>query len=209
VDLASTRHAEHLPCGAEVAELVEQVAAGLGDQRTDHQATCPHCSALLPELDRLWAPIGEFTREQVTPPPGLVTAVIRQVRRLVAAAWLSLRTSSRGTTRVARWVVAQIAGLAARQVPGVHQVLSHVADIDTASQPAPAAHNRQPRDAADVGAGRTAIHLDLVTQYGESIPAIAQAVRHTVTKRIQDLTGLEVTEVDITIGDIASGPRRR
>jgi uncharacterized alkaline shock family protein YloU len=209
VDLASTRRAEHLPCGVEVAELVEQVAAGRGDQRSDHQATCPHCSALLPELDRLWAPIGEFTREQVTPPPGLVTVVMRQVRRLVAAAWLSLRTSSRGTTRVARWVVARIAGLAARQVPGVHQVLSHVADIDTASQPAPAGHNRQRRDAADVGAGRTAIHLDLVTQYGESIPAIAQAVRHTVTKRIQDLTGLEVTEVNITIDDIASKPPRR
>jgi uncharacterized alkaline shock family protein YloU len=209
VDLAATRRAEYLPCGAEVAELVEQVAAGRGAQRTEHQATCPHCSALLPELDRLWAPIGEFTREQVAPPPGLVTAVMRQVRRLVAAAWLSLRTSSRGTTRVARWVVARIASLAARQVPGVHQVLAHVADIDTARQPAPARHNRQPRDAADMGAGRTAIHLDLVTQYGESIPAIAQAVRHTVTKRIQDLTGLEVTEVNITVGDITPEPQPR
>jgi uncharacterized alkaline shock family protein YloU len=209
VDVASTRRAEHLPCGAEVAELVEQVAAGRGDQRSEHQVTCPHCSALLPELDRLWAPIGEFTREQVAPPPGLVTAVIRQVRRLVAAAWLGLRTSSRGTTRVARWVVARIAGLAARQVPGVHQVLAHVADIDTASQRAPAGRNRRHRDVADVGAGRTAIHLDLVTQYGESIPAIAQAVRHTVAKRIQDLTGLEVAEVNITVGDITPEPQPR
>jgi uncharacterized alkaline shock family protein YloU len=209
VDVASTRRAEHLPCGAEVAELVEQVAAGRGDQRSEHQVTCPHCSALLPELDRLWAPIGEFTREQVAPPPGLVTAVMRQVRRLVAAAWLGLRTSSRGTTRVARWVVARIAGLAARQVPGVHQVLAHVADIDTARQPAPAGRNRRHRDVADVGAGRTAIHLDLVTQYGESIPAIAQAVRHTVAKRIQDLTGLEVAEVNITVGDITPEPQPR
>jgi uncharacterized alkaline shock family protein YloU len=202
MDLAGTRRAEHLPCGAEVSELIEQVAAGGGDQRSDHQVTCPHCSALLPELERVWAPIGEFTREQVTPPPGLVTVVMSQVRRLVTAVWLSLRTSSRGTTRVARWVVGRIASLAARQVPGVHQVLSHVADIDTASQPVPAGHTRQPGDAGDVGAGRTAIHLDLVTQYGESIPAIAQAVRHTVAKRIQDLTGLEVTEVNITVGDI-------
>lgn len=209
MDVASTRRAEHLPCGAEVAELVEQVAAGRGDQRSEHQVTCPHCSALLPELDRLWAPIGEFTREQVAPPPGLVTAVMRQVRRLVAAAWLGLRTSSRGTTRVARWVVARIAGLAARQVPGVHQVLAHVADIDTASQRAPAGRNRRHRDVADVGAGRTAIHLDLVTQYGESIPAIAQAVRHTVAKRIQDLTGLEVAEVNITVGDITPEPQPR
>jgi uncharacterized alkaline shock family protein YloU len=209
MDLATTRRAERLPCGSEVAELIEQVAAGRGAQRSDHQATCPHCSALLPELDRLWAPIGEFTREQVAPPPGLVTAIMGQVRRLVAAAWLSLRTNARGTTRVARWVVAKIAGLAARQVPGVHQVLAHVADIETASQPTASGHTRQRRDAADVGAGRTAIHLELVTQYGESIPATAQAVRHTVTKRIQDLTGLEVTEVNITIDDIASGPRRR
>jgi hypothetical protein len=60
-----------------------------------------------------------------------------------------------------------------------------------------------------VAAGRTAIHLDLVTQYGESIPAIAQAVRHTVTKRIQDLTGLEITEVNITVGDITPEPQPR
>jgi uncharacterized alkaline shock family protein YloU len=52
-------------------------------------------------------------------------------------------------------------------------------------------------------------HLDLVTQYGESIPAIAQAVRHTVAKRIQDLTGLEVTEVNITVGDITPEPQPR
>ena len=209
MDLAAARRADRLPCGAEVAELVEQVAAGRGAQRSDHQATCPHCSALLPELDRLWAPIGDFTREQVAPPPGLVAAVMGQVRRLVAAAWLGLRTGARGTTRVARWVVARIAGLAARQVPGVHQVLAHVADIDTASQPAPTGHTGQRRDAAEIGAGSAAIHLHLITQYGESIPAIAQAVRHTVTKRIQDLTGLEVSEVNITIDDIAAKSPRR
>jgi uncharacterized alkaline shock family protein YloU len=207
MDLTAARRAERLPCGAEVAELIEQVATGRGAQRSDHQTTCPHCSALLPELDRLWAPIGEFTREQVTPPPGLVAAVMGQVRRLVAATWLGLRTSARGSTRVARWVVARIAGLAARQVPGVHQVLAHVADVDTANEPTPGPGDRQRRDTADLGAGRTAIRLDLVTEYGESIPAIAQAVRHTVTKRIQDLTGLEVTEVNITVDDITSEPR--
>jgi uncharacterized alkaline shock family protein YloU len=207
MDLATARQAERLPCGAEVAELIEQVAAGRGDQRADHQATCPHCSTLLPELDRLWAPIRAFTREQVTPPPGLVAAIISQVRRLVAAAWLGLRTGARGTTRVARWVVARIASLAAREVPGVHQVLSHVADVDPATEPAHGTDDRQRRVAADLGTGRTAIRLDLVTEYGESIPAIAQAVRHTVTKRIQDLTGLEVTEVNITVDDIASERR--
>jgi uncharacterized alkaline shock family protein YloU len=209
MDLATARKAERLPCGAEVAALVEQVATGRGDQRSDHQATCLHCSTLLPELDRLWAPMREFTREQVTPPPELVTAVMRQVRRLVAAAWLGLRSGARGTTRVARWVVARIAGLAARQVPGVHQVLSHVADVDPVSEPAPAAHKSQRRDAADVGTGRTAIHLDLITEYGESIPNVTQAVRRTVIHQIQDLTGLEVTEVNITVDDITSEPRLR
>jgi uncharacterized alkaline shock family protein YloU len=205
MDLATARQAERLPCGAEVAELIEQVAAGRGDQRSDHQVTCPHCSTLLPELDRLWAPIRAFTREQVAPPPGLVASIISQVRRLVTAAWLGLRTGARGTTRVARWVVARIASLAAREVPGVHQALSHVADVE----PAPDTGDRHRRDAADLGTGRTAISLDLVTEYGESIPAIAQAVRHTVTKRIQDLTGLEVTEVNITVDDIASERRLR
>jgi uncharacterized alkaline shock family protein YloU len=208
MDLAGARKAERLPCGAEVAELVEQVATGRGEQRSDHQVACPHCSALLPELDRLWAPMREFTREQVTPPPGLVTAVMRQVRRLVAAAWLRLRRGARGTTRVALWAVARIAGLAAREVPGVHQVLSHVADVDPVNGPA-RAHRSQRHDAADVGTGRTAIHLDLITEYGESIPNVTEAVRRTVIDQIQDLTGLEVTEVNITVDDITSEPRLR
>jgi uncharacterized alkaline shock family protein YloU len=209
MDLATARKAERLPCGAEVAALVEQVATGRGDQRSDHQATCLHCSTLLPELDRLWAPMREFTREQVTPPPGLVTRRHAPGPPVGRGRLAGLAQWRPGTTRVARWVVARIAGLAARQVPGVHQVLSHVADVDPVSEPAPAAHKSQRRDAADVGTGRTAIHLDLITGYGESIPNVTQAVRRIVIHQIQDLTGLEVTEVNITVDDITSEPRLR
>ena len=36
-------HAESLPCGADVAALVEQVGDGRAAERSAHQATCPYC----------------------------------------------------------------------------------------------------------------------------------------------------------------------
>ena len=38
--------------------------------------------------------------------------------------------------------------------------------------------------------------------YGESIPRIADAVRSQVIKRVESITGLLVTEVNITVNDL-------
>lgn len=48
-----------------------------------------------------------------------------------------------------------------------------------------------------------AVDLTLTVPYGESIPQITQAVRDTVVQRVKDLAGIDVTEVNITVADVA------
>lgn len=180
MELASAVASDRLPCGAQVADLIEQ-AADRGGWRSPHQAACEHCQALLPQLERLWRPVRDLAAERVAVPEGLVAAVMYQVRRLVRAAWLGVHAGTRGTTRVARTAVAKLAALAARTVPGVGGVLSHVPE---------------PAEPAEVAGGRTGLQLGLVTEYGQSIPAVAEAVRRSVTA------------VDINIHDVTPPPPR-
>lgn len=48
------------------------------------------------------------------------------------------------------------------------------------------------------------VDLTLTVPYGESIPRVTQAVRDAVVQRVNDLTGMDVTEVNITVADVAT-----
>jgi len=53
-----------------------------------------------------------------------------------------------------------------------------------------------------VGERQAAIDLNLVTEYGQSIVDITEAVRRSVTGQVEGMTGLKVTEVNIQVDDI-------
>jgi uncharacterized alkaline shock family protein YloU len=117
--------------------------------------------------------------------------------------------TDQGTTTVADSVVAKIAGIAAREVSGVHQMGAGAARAFGAlkeklpvggSEPAPAQGV-----SVEVGEKEAAIDLDLVVEYGVSIPELSRAVRHNVIQRVERMTGLSVTEVNISIDDIYLG----
>jgi uncharacterized alkaline shock family protein YloU len=44
--------------------------------------------------------------------------------------------------------------------------------------------------------------LTLTVEYGKSIPQIAQAVRQNVINRVENLVGLNVTEVNVAVNDV-------
>jgi uncharacterized alkaline shock family protein YloU len=114
--------------------------------------------------------------------------------------------SDRGSTRIATGVVATIAGLAAREVPGVQsmgkglsrtfgalrQKVTRASDEDMATQGV----------SVEVGERQAAIDIDIVTYYGQSIVEIAQAVRENIIERVEGMTGLEVVEVNISVDDL-------
>jgi uncharacterized alkaline shock family protein YloU len=55
-----------------------------------------------------------------------------------------------------------------------------------------------------VGEKQAAVDIDIVADYGVSIPDLANGLRRTVIAAIERMTGLEVTEVSVTVHDCTS-----
>ena len=54
----------------------------------------------------------------------------------------------------------------------------------------------------EVGETQAAIDLTLLVPYGRSIPEVAKSMHDNVIQRVENLTGLDVTEVNITAKDV-------
>jgi uncharacterized alkaline shock family protein YloU len=111
--------------------------------------------------------------------------------------------SSQGTTTIAEGVVSKVAGIAAREVPGVHDMGGGTSRaIGAAAQKVGLGDERTQGVSVEVGERETAIDLVVVIEYGESIPQVANAIRANVIKRIEGITGLSVTEVNVVVNDL-------
>ncbi|WP_307541823.1 Asp23/Gls24 family envelope stress response protein [Streptomyces sp. V3I8] len=113
--------------------------------------------------------------------------------------------STRGRTTIADGVVEKIAGLAARDVLGVHAMGSGI------SRTFGAVRDRVPGGGsksvtrgvkAEVGEVQTALDLEIVVDYGVSIADVARDVRENVIAAVERMTGLEVVEVNIAVSDV-------
>ncbi|MFD5596738.1 Asp23/Gls24 family envelope stress response protein [Streptomyces griseorubiginosus] len=110
----------------------------------------------------------------------------------------------RGRTSIADVVVVKVAGIAAREIPGVHDMGGGL------SRTIGAVRDRVPGGRANVGRGvkvevgerQTAVDLDLVVEYGVSVMDVARDVRENVIDAVERITGLEVVEVNITVNDV-------
>ena len=57
----------------------------------------------------------------------------------------------------------------------------------------------------EVGERQAAVDVSIVAEYGVAIHQLAAAIRRNVISAIEQMTGLEVTEVNVTVHDIAFG----
>lgn len=112
--------------------------------------------------------------------------------------------TDRGRTSIADGVVAKVAGLAAREIPGVYALGSGVSRAFAAMRKAvPGGRPDVARGVSvEVGEKQCAVDLSLVVEYGAPIAEVAAAVRDHVIESIERMTGLEVVEVDISVDDI-------
>ncbi|MFD6875059.1 MULTISPECIES: Asp23/Gls24 family envelope stress response protein [unclassified Streptomyces] len=114
--------------------------------------------------------------------------------------------SDRGRTTIADGVVEKIAGLAAREVIGVHAMgngggLSRT--LGAVRDRVPGTRTSVSRGVkAEVGEVQTALDLEIVVEYGVSIREVARAVRENVVSAVERMTGLEVVEVNIAVSDV-------
>ncbi|WP_395293881.1 Asp23/Gls24 family envelope stress response protein [Kitasatospora hibisci] len=113
-------------------------------------------------------------------------------------------TAERGRTAMAVGVVEKIAGMAAREVSGIHALGSGLARTFGAMRDrVPGGRSSVGRGIkAEVGEKQTAIDIALVVEYGAVIPEVARQVRENIIDSVERLTGLEVVEVNIAVNDV-------
>ena len=111
--------------------------------------------------------------------------------------------SEHGGTTIAETVVTKIASIAAREVRGVYDLGGGTARaIGGITRSVGIGDERMQGVTVEVGEREAAVDLTVVVEYGESIPRIAGALRENITRRIEGMTGLTVTEVNIAINDL-------
>ena len=110
--------------------------------------------------------------------------------------------SDRGTTIISDTVVSSLAGMAAREVEGVHMggVASRTAGGVLGS--IRGSESKTSGISVEVGRTETAIDLKIGIEYNKNILQTVEEVRRRITDRIQSMTGLRVKELNATITDI-------
>src|SRR5215210_6959742 len=117
--------------------------------------------------------------------------------------------SDLGTTTIQDSVVTAIVGIAAEEVEGVS--MSH-GGIRLPGDSSPTVGEfvdnltggggRTRGLSVEVGERQAAADITVNVDYGRSIPQLSKAVRERVIERVQNLTGLEVNEVNIQVNDV-------
>lgn len=122
---------------------------------------------------------------------------------LATAAPSALQTSQ-GNTTIADGVVSKIAGLAAREVSGVHSLGGGAARAFGALRDRiPGASSSQSQGVSvEVGETQAAVDIDIVAEYGVAIADLARSIRRNVISSVEGMTGLEVVEVNISVNDV-------
>ncbi|TQM80077.1 putative alkaline shock family protein YloU [Saccharothrix saharensis] len=112
--------------------------------------------------------------------------------------------TEQGRTTIASSVVQKVAGIAAREISGVHAVGGGVSRAFGAlRERIPGAGTASTAGVAvEVGEKQAAVDLDIIVEYGASIVDLAKAVRRNVIGQVERMTGLEVIEVNIAVNDI-------
>lgn len=113
--------------------------------------------------------------------------------------------TSQGKTSIADSVVQKIAGISAREVSGVHNLGGGASRTFGAIReriPGSSGPSISQGVTVEVGEKQAAIDLDVVVEYGVAIADLAQAIRRNVISSVERMTGLQVTEVNISVDDI-------
>jgi uncharacterized alkaline shock family protein YloU len=113
--------------------------------------------------------------------------------------------TERGTTTIQDGVVSKVAGIAAQEVDGVRMGgggASQAVGSIMSAVPGVGSQSESRGVSVEVGEVEAAVDLSMSVEYGRTIHQTAEAVRSNVIRRVENLLGLRVTEVNITVNDI-------
>ncbi|MFF2050560.1 Asp23/Gls24 family envelope stress response protein [Leifsonia sp. NPDC058194] len=109
---------------------------------------------------------------------------------------------AQGKTVINDAVVAKVAGIAAREVPGVFALGGGAARAFGAIREAINATDLGQGISVEVGETQVAADVTIVAEYPVALQKVAADVRTAITRAIEQIVGLQVTEVNVTINDV-------
>lgn len=115
------------------------------------------------------------------------------------------RSADGGTVNIDQGVVQKIAGIACREISGVHAMgvsTSRAFGAVRERIPGSSGPNVAQGVGVEVGEREAAVDLDIVVDYGVSIPDLARSIQRNVKQAVGRMTGLEVVEVNISVDDL-------
>lgn len=108
-----------------------------------------------------------------------------------------------GTVKIADEVVAVIAGLAATEVKGVSALGGGITNEMVARKGIKGLSKGVKVEVTDTS---VAVDLSISLEYGYNIPEIGREVQEKVKSAIENMTGLQVTDVNIQIAGVSMEP---
>jgi uncharacterized alkaline shock family protein YloU len=156
----------------------------------------------LETAERVSDAVGEAAQEVGDRVGEAVSHLVTRIRNTA-----EVEDDERGRTTIADDVVQKIAGIAAREVPGVHD-LGGQAGRMFASLREKIGLAESENEEADNGVsvrleGSTAtVELKLVIEFGYVVHSVTEAVRTKVISAVENMLGLEVIAVNIRVVDV-------
>jgi uncharacterized alkaline shock family protein YloU len=110
--------------------------------------------------------------------------------------------SDRGATTISDTVVSTIAGMAAREVEGVHMGGGASRTAGGVLGSLTGSESKTSGISVEVGRTETAIDLKMGIEYNKNVLQTVEEVRRRITDLVQSMTGLRIKELNATITDI-------
>ncbi|KQQ10184.1 MULTISPECIES: Asp23/Gls24 family envelope stress response protein [Rathayibacter] len=110
--------------------------------------------------------------------------------------------TAQGRTVIDDAVIAKVAGIAAREVPGVFALGNNAARAFGAIRSAVGANDHGQGVRVEVGETQVAVDVTLVVAYPVPMQTVADRVRDAVAEAITELVGMAVAEINVAIVDV-------
>lgn len=110
--------------------------------------------------------------------------------------------STSGKTTIDDTVVSKVAGIAAREVNGVHSLGNGAARAIGALRDAIGQRDYGQGVKVEVGEKQVAADVVIVAEYPVSLQQVADGVRSSVARALTQIVGMEVAEVNVTVQDV-------
>ncbi|TDW47621.1 putative alkaline shock family protein YloU [Curtobacterium sp. PhB42] len=107
-----------------------------------------------------------------------------------------------GKTVIDDTVVSKVAGIAAREVNGVHSLGGGAARAIGALRDAIGQRDFGQGVKVEVGEKQVAADIVIVAEYPVSLQQVADGVRSSVARALEQIVGMEVAEINVTVQDV-------